>query len=62
MIVMISAIQPYVQGKYGFSPGISKFDWGPRFRSPALAAAFENVAINDIAINRIANDVIIGMM
>jgi hypothetical protein len=54
MIVTTSAIHPYVHGRNGFNPGISKLDCGPISRTPALTVEFENNAINHRTMRNIA--------
>ncbi len=61
MIVMTSATQPYVIGRYGLRPGMSRFACGPTPRTPSLAAALENMIMSEPIMRNIASAVISGI-
>jgi hypothetical protein len=61
IIVITNPIQPYVHGRIGFNPGISRLPCGPISRIPSLAESFENKTRREPIIKKTANAVIKGI-
>src|SRR5918998_4222383 len=61
IMVITRAAKPYVIGKYGLNPGMSRLAAGPTPRTPSLAWASANKTISEPKIRNIASAVIAGI-